>query len=432
MRPYILQVCILFYLITLTPSNSWGDEVKQILGFDECYQLALQASESLQISELDIKLAEGQYREALSGVYPQFKLGGSERIRDNASQGTASGANTIGGFVGSRNDRFDSYIRLNQPIFSGFRDILLIKASRLSIEAQEFDLIRARENLYSEVAEIYRQTALYKEDLEEIDASRAVLGKRIEEISRWIELGKSRESERLAARADLAELVATRDSTRGLYLAHQELLAFIINQQADSFEVKKLPRIEPNLALDTLLAHFHERSDIKAQLARQDSKSRELDAGKRERWPTVDLESNYYLQQSPETGREWDVNLNLSVPIFDSGRISARIAQKKAELKQSKLRLAEIKRTAERDVRSNFVQLKAAQDELKNLTSLVEISKENFEIQQRDYELGIVTNLEVLTARRQLLDAKRRTIVARSKIFGKRIDLIVASGELPK
>ena len=83
---------------------------------------------------------------------------------------------------------------------------------------------------------------------------------------------------------------------------------------------------------------------------------------------------------------------------------------------------------SERDVRVAYEHVATARSQLESLTKLREASKRNYDSQRRDYELGIVSNLEVLQAIRQLQDAELRLARAESLVETKRLELDVAAG----
>ena len=72
----------------------------------------------------------------------------------------------------------------------------------------------------------------------------------------------------------------------------------------------------------------------------------------------------------------------------------------------------EAKQLAERDVRTSYANYSSAMAELSALQRLIDASERNYSSQKKDYELGVVTNLEVLRAIRSLQDARRSLLRA--------------------
>lgn len=398
----------------------------------DCLRLARERSEQLLLLDQDLQAAEGRYQEAWSQILPQLGLSASERLRNSPSSDVANtpGGNTQGGFVGTRSDRFLNSVTVSQPIFSGFRDYLLMRAAQAEIRASEAQRERAAQLLDQDVAELFFQVLLYKGDLTELGANVQTLEQRIAELQKWLQLGKSRESEVVAAQAELADAHVTEENTRGFYNVSRELLAFLLGLPAEQVQLTAPtpPLLQPDL--EPLLAQATSRADLRAANEMRDSAAKQLKAVSRERWPRISLDGNYYLEESPDTSRDWDATFALSMPIFDSGRISSREQQGRAQLRSSELRVEELKRVIERDVRRAYADVVSTLSEYKRLIELVSLSERNFSLQRKDYELGIVTNLQVLQSLRQYRDSRRRLLASQAQLHIKQMRLQVAAGGL--
>lgn len=428
----------LFAAVTFTAvlfsagTASAEDPVK--LSLDQAYQLALQKSESLQRKQEDAKAAEARYREAWSHVYPQLHAGATQRLRDGNSSNSrfSSGSDfTETGSTGSSKHPFETSITVNQPIFTGFRDFYLIEAAQYDINASRYDQTRHAELLYSDVADIYLQIIYFRQVLKLYDKTGKVLDERISDLKRFIDLGKSRTSEIEAAEADRADLGAAKAQTNGLLDASMEMLAFLVGVPADRLELdpRKLAYSPP--PLDQLVAAGRERPDIKAAKERLSGAGKELIASERERWPVVSFTGNAYPYSDPDEDRNWDMLVKLDLPIFEGGGIDARVEQSRAKQRSAELTTLELERTAEREVRVSYSDVKAAREEASRLKKLLEATRKNYDSQRRDYELGVVTNLEVLDAIRSVQNAERRLVEAETKIDRNLVRLQVAAGELP-
>lgn len=404
---------------------------KPEMTLSEAYELSLKQSESLQRKEQDILGAEARYREALAAIYPNLHFITSERIRNSESFGFNSNSNnsntSSNGSVsnnGSRSnskDQFETSFNLKQPIFNGFREFLISDAAKLEISAIRNDRERAKELLYLDVADVFHQIVLYSGDLKILNETTKVLNQRIDELGKFIELGKSKDSEILAARSDIADLEVTKSQVQGLMNASKELLAFLTGLPASELNLKETPDIVPVLPLDNYLEQVKQRNDVQAAAERRDSSEKQVTATERERWPGFNFEGNLYPYESPDSDREWDLLFKMDIPIFEGGAISARADQQRAILQSNNLALSELKRASERDVRVAFQNYESAKDVVKSSKSLVESSRKNYESQRKDYEVGVVTNLDVLQSIRQKQDAVRRLLQAETDL---RVDLI--------
>ncbi len=401
------------------------------LTLKDCYAFALKRSENIGIAEEAIKTADAKYQGALRALFPEFTLNVSERFRNSPNQGAqVTGSNTLGGFVGTRTDRFEAGIKVTQPIFAGFRDFILARAIKAEELATQFQKKREEEILYRDVSSSYFQVVMYERDLKEVDATIKALLDRVKELREWEKLGKSKASEALAAEAALADARVIEQRVLGLIAASKEALAFLIGQRDFilshdlDFGTKKLETLE------TYLDKASNRSDLKSTANLALSAEKVSQATTREYLPTISMEGNSYLDQSPDSNRDWDVIFNLKMPIFDSGRIQSRIAEKESQFRSAKLKVSQQQRMVDREVREAFISAQTKRNELSEIKTFVAATEKSYEAQRRDYKEGIVNNLDVLQALQDYRQARRRLIEAEMQAALADVGLQVATGDV--
>ncbi|HNW44899.1 MAG TPA: TolC family protein, partial [Elusimicrobiales bacterium] len=125
-----------------------------------------------------------------------------------------------------------------------------------------------------------------------------------------------------------------------------------------------------------------------------------LDVQDRNLWPTVTVAADYYVvrRPMPDPANRWNGTLAVNIPLYNGGaaqalRQSAYSARRAAELS---LQLAE--RQALTEVRSAYEDLKYSVLQTASLREALALASENARYQQDDYKLGLVTNLDVLSA----------------------------------
>ncbi len=398
------------------------------LTLTDAYHRALETSESLKLTESDVQLAEIRYRQAIAAAFPEIDANLEERVRNSAessSQNSGSGNRNFG--EGSK-DQFEGFFSLHQPIFRGFREFILADAARAEGRAAELNVTRSRELILKDVADIFYQILLYERDLDELSRTERILKDRRAELVKYQSLGKSRDSELQAADADISALLASIERGRGLLAESRELLAFLTGLPATEIAVQERDLFGPEAPLAEYLERGQSRSDLQGLAELKNSADIQLKAASRERWPSVSLDGNAYVIEDPSNERDWDLTLNLQVPVFDGGRISSRISERELESSRSALRVAEGRRIAEREIRVSYSNLKAAQATAEKVQSLVANSEKSYQSQRADYELGVVNNLTVLESIRQLQAARRQLLSALVDSSRFRVALEVAAG----
>lgn len=410
-----------------------GPKGKEVLNLSRSYQLALARSEDLMAREESVKAAEARYQQAIAGVFPRLNLTVSDNYRDGSSSSSSgSGIDSGDSFVtrssGSDNNRFRTAFTVNQPIFSGFREFILSDAAKADMRAIELENERFRELLYLDVAELYFQIMLFSGDLGELGQAEDVLRQRIDELQKRVTLGKSRSGERLSAEAELQDLLAVQEQTRGLLSTTRELLAFLLGVPAEDLSLHECGPSAAGSGLETYLEKARGRSDLEAGAKRELSIQKQIAATERELWPSVSLQASHFPYEDPNEDRNYDVLLRMDVPIFDGGRVEARAQERRSELAQRRILNGKALRSAESDVRRYWTALESAKLRVKQLERSVDTAGKNYESQVADYQNGVVTNLDVLAAIRGRQEARRRLLQARVNEKLEMIRLRVAAG----
>lgn len=404
------------------------------LTLSEAYKKALIKSETIGISKEQANSAQARYEEALAALFPQFRSVTNQRFRNDVAFGRNSVAGndlaTSGSSRALSKHPLESTITLSQPIFSGFREYFATKAEKAGVQAARLDQKREEELLYQDVAEVFYQTLYYQEDTKILSTSIKILTDRINELKKFVELGKSRQSEIEAAFADNASLEATHAQSQGLLNASKEMLAFLIGEEASTITSLKQPQESPPPPLQELLNRGELRSDIQANLERASGAHNMVTVAKRERWPNLSLNGTYYAYEDPDINREWEMLLRLDIPLFDGGAIGARIDQSRAQERTALLTAQQTRRVAERDIRIAYSDVLSSKKESLKLKALVDAAQKNYEAQHADYGHGVVTNVDVLNALKTLQDAKRRYLTSRATLQTNIAKLRVATGDI--
>ena len=182
--------------------------------------------------------------------------------------------------------------------------------------------------------------------------------------------------------------------------------------------------------IDKYLMATADRADIKSGEATVDASRFDVEAAKANRAPTVTLDANSYPYRDPHSQSEWDIVLSLEIPLFDHGRRVARIAEASQQLRISELRLAELQRSSERDVRQNYQSLFYELRQWSELQTAIGISSDTLTLLQKDYDLGRVNNLDVLSATVQYWELRRREAALANQLRADMVHLHVAAGKV--
>lgn len=389
---------------------------QESLTLKECYELALKRSETIGMQKELIKETEGQMLVALSTALPKVAFAYSEKWQDQ--RGLQHG------------EQYDPEAKftLTQPLFTGFKEIAAVGASRHVGKQRQAELKRAQELLFTDVADAFYLYLSYQEDEEAVSDIRKALTDRVAELQKRESIGKSRLAEVASAEAKLSKTEATLEGVRAQKEVAAELLAFLVGRSIERVVAEDFPQENPSL--DILAQEVDKRADVVAAKESFESYKNNVTSARSAFLPNVSLAGNAYTQR-PDTyeGNDWDATLTVNVPIFNGTTDIGLYDQARAQKNSADLRLSQARRKALLEIRSAYAQWQANIRRVTALEKSVAAFEKNYDLQLKDFQNNLVNALDVLTAIEDLQGARRDFITARADLYRSFWSLKVATGE---
>jgi outer membrane protein len=317
----------------------------------------------------------------------------------------------------------------HQPLFSGLRDFLAVKAGKAQGESAEFALQRAKQLLYQDVTNAYLNLLQSHRDIATHEEQVKLTSDRVKELKNFEDIGRSRKSEVLAAESQQAQDVADLETSRGLERVQQATLRFLtgIEENLAPAEISAPAQAED---MQPFLDRSAHRPDVEG--ARKDFEYSDLYVSiqRRQYLPTVALDGNYYLRRTQAFyGHvKWDATLSGQLPLYWGGQIKAQTRQAEAQRGFNEQALSLALRTAELDVRSSHSDLESDLSIVKALQNAMTLAEANAKAQIADYRHGLVTNIDVLTSLTTVQTTRLRLDAAQIQAYFARVRLEVAAG----
>ena len=379
------------------------------------YGLALAQSEKLQISVAEWRAAEDRYRQAQAALWPEVKAAGESKWVPKKD--------------GKDNDTRRAGVGATWTVFDGFRNAHIAKAKQAEGFALFHDTEQARLLLYEDVADVFYQTLSFQDQREAVREQLKAFESQAAELERRIKLGRSKQSDLLTTLTQIAEARLTIEQLNEAYASALELLAFITGQPAASLQVVDQTPLPAIGEVDKYLIAATDRADIKARKSSVEASQFDVEAAKADRAPKVTLDASSDFRD-PQSQNESDVTLSLEIPLFDAGRRKARVAEAGQQLRISELRLAELQRSSERDVRQAYQSLFYALRQWSELQAAIGVSTDTLAVLKKDYDLGRVTNLDVLLSSVQFWRLRQREAALANQLRVNMVHLHVAAGKV--
>lgn len=359
------------------------------LSLDEYFAAALVRSEVVASQGELIRQAEERYRQASGALYPTLSGIATYTWQDRGALNTSI----------SPTRQPNARLNATQPLFRGLREFAAMRQTQALVDAQSAAYRQARVQLFKDVAQNFFDVLALEQDLinleEQIDLNRA----REQELQDRVRIGRSRIGEILTVQSTISTLRAQVEQLRAQLSTARDIFSFLSGLPGTTVlrDTDVLPAIVETL--DVYLDRLAVRPDLRAAQQRLAAAQENVAVVRGEHLPSLDLSANRYLERVGNLENvDWDVQLALTVPLYAGGITESRVREAKSQQSQAELEASQVRRLADQEIRSLYQTVVLDRNQLDALEKATETAKKNYTAQQRDYRLGLVTNLDVLQA----------------------------------
>jgi outer membrane protein TolC len=407
--------------MAVTGSVPSGPPSDQVLGLSlrDAINMALRYNLGAVESGENAKIARGQRLLALSNLLPQVSAGASENVQQlnlatfglgglklqgiptvvgpfGYSSVDASISQTLFSFESIQ--RFRSARTADQAAQLSYQDILDVVT--LTVGNAYLQIIEADSRIKAQEAEVQNARALYDRAVDQVQAGAAP---RIEATRTEVQL-----------HTEEYNLSIARKNFQVVKLALGRAIGLPLGQQFELADALPYRDISPLSIDEALEIAYKSRSDARSALASQKAAAQTLSATKGERYPVVAVNGEYG-DIGPTFGRshgDFTFQAGIRVPLFTGGRIKGDITEAEAQLRQRKAEAENVRGQIDYDVRTAFLNLNAAQEQVAVAKQNVELANESLARSKDRFSSGVTDSVEVVQAEQALASANDQYITS--------------------
>jgi outer membrane protein TolC len=395
------------------PSGTAGKDVLP-LTLRDAINMAVQYNLGEIESGESARIARGQRLRALSALLPQVNANVAENVEQFSkstlgirfplipdvigpfSYSTAQASATWTLFSFESMQRFRaarSAEEAAQLTYSDTLDVITLIVGNAYLQ-----IIQEGSRIIAEEAQVRNAQALYNQALEQL---RAGTSPRIDVTRSGVQLNTERYNLSIA-RNNFA--IAKLNLSRAIGLPLGQV--FTLADQVPYAEINP-PTVE-----DALNSAYNVRSDLGAALSSVKSAQQQLSAARGERYPVVAANGGYGVQGTTfdHSHSTFTFQAGVSVPIFTGGRIKGDITEAESALVQRKAEAENLRGQIDYDVRTAFLNLQAAKEQVEVARENVELATENLSRSQERFRAGVTDSVEVVQAEQSLASANDQYI----------------------
>jgi len=389
---------------------------------DDLVDRAMAANTSVQLAANRLAQARAALGSAQAARQPQIG------IAAGAGRGADPGA--------AATTQYSAGLNLAYELDLGGRLLHARQAAALDVQAREQLLADARLLVQANVARGYMA-------LRALDAERDIVKGTVDAYAETLALTEKRARAGDVADLDLArvraELAANEAEALALDRRRVELetaLAVLLGEPASNFRLAAttwttaLPTVPAGLPSELL----QRRPDLAAARSQLQAAQARVGVAQAAWWPSLALtaqgggasgELSELLRSGAST---WGIGLLAALPIFDGGRREAGVNAAKAQLDGSTIAFREQFLLALKDVEDQLGALALLQAQERASARAVSAAGQALKLSDTRYRNGLVSQLELLDARRSELANKRAALQVRSAQYQATVGLIRALG----
>ena len=414
----IFKFCMLVASISFAQDKIWT--------LEQCVDHALennitilQAENSLLSSKQDIISAKGNFLPS---------------INSNLSGGASLG--NIEVFPGEFRDReFYSTsvgIGFSQSVFNGFRNINLLNQSKLSLERNQFELEKFKDDISLNVANTYLNVLFNKENLELAKLQVEFSEFQVNQVKTLVEAGSEPNSTLIETQATYSRDIQNLTIAENNHDLALLTLAQLLQLPYENFDVEVIEIDTPSANLmyndiaPILNYALQNRNEIKvaqrdielAKLGTKISKSAYLpnvsmgygfNASANFSNLTVDDE----LLDQLNVNKGHSINMNISIPIFNRNQTKAQVKKSKIQEETTNLALEQAKINLESTIQRAFTDARAALKSYEAAQLSLQSQEVAFQNSQERFIIGALNSFDLEQSRLRMINARSSLINAK-------------------
>lgn len=375
------------------------------------YHESMASDPRLQRAESEAAIYQARERYSLGGLLPQAQI---------SAQGTRTRRDSTGSFANATDRSYYNgeryYFSLSQPLYDkpgweSFRSA--------SAEADQYyaRLDETKSLVAVDLLDRYTMVLSAEDNYQFVIAERKAAEQQLKLVKARYDRQLARLTDLLAVEARTDTLLAQELSARNEVLLAREAMSEVLGRTVDEPFAPLRQGVDPFIELGTL-AEWIQRgmaanAGLKASRLAVKTARSQVKAAAGNRHPSLTLslsaqssDIGYENAQVP-TNETYVAAVNLMVPLYSGGQVSAQVAEAQARLRMAENQNDQVERTLRKDIRQAFLNARSATERVAATKKALNSAEKSYQAQTKGLEYGTVTVVDVLNASETLFEAKR-------------------------
>jgi outer membrane protein len=433
------------------PGAATGDTLR--LNLSAAVSRGTELNEQVRMTRAAREVAEGQVVQARAGALPQVNgILAYNRALASLFEGINFGfppgddgepaENPFAALPFGQANTWNAALSITQPLYAAGRISTGLDIARQVRRATELEIVEAETEIALQVRQAYFLAVLADEFVGIAREAYALAGAQLAQVELFRQQGTASEFDVLRARVERDNLepqIVEAENARRLAELNLKRLTHIPADQPVALVTPLDPRLADvdRAALRESLAR---RPALQALEAVTSAREGAVRIAQADRLPSVSTSANFSFQAFPsqlhpfdtDWRRDWNVGLQVSIPIFDGFRTGGRVQQARAELTQTQLQRDQVRRGLELELEAALGEFDAARAQIEARRATVAQARRALELAELRFRSGLATQLDISSARLMLEQARVNEVQALFNYMNALARLErVSGGEIP-
>jgi len=415
-----MRYTILVSIITILTSTIIPQEK---LTLENAIGIALHKNSTLLKSSSQLDGFESGVQAAWGNFLPSLGANANWRWTKRDQQEGIYVDPTTGQIVNSQQTRsYSAGVGTDWTLFDGLSNLATLSQSKNNLESAEYTLERIKQDIVFQTMTLYYDVVYNSQLLSVKEDDLKWNEKNLETIKERNRLGAATladvyQQEVAKGNAEL-ELIRTENNLETakkdllFYLGVDVLEAYTFTDTLTSIETEILNAnlLNDYQNLSELVANaLNKRYDYKSAMLNYESSKEGITIAQSGHWPSLVADGSYRWFGSEiseiDNNEELQFGLSLNLPIFLGWSVSNRVQLAEVQSNISEIELNDLERDIKRQIKTNYLNLQAAQKGLVVSENNIAAARENLKIEEEKYALGSGKLLDVLIANSRYTNA---------------------------
>ncbi len=400
--------------------------------FQQCLDTALQRNITVNQSRLSNELNKVSLE--------QYKANRIPSVNASANEALNLGKNidpTTNSFVTEAYHSTNMGISSSYNLFNGLQNANTIRQYRLTVEAGQYDIEKAKNDVTLNITTGYLQVLFANEILSVAKSQAEATAVQVDRTAKMVDAGKSPESDLLQIKSQFAtDNLAVITAQNQLDLAKVTLMQLMDIPITDQFIVAVPDMTEPSAVILQTNEEIYKKSlDVLPQISSAAIKTNAslmaLKVTEGARWPRLNFGANLNTsfassrkkgsvnpQGYPFFEQLWDnigqsFSLGLSIPIYSNRQIKSNIDRAKINTMTAQLNEQNTKNVLRKSIEQTYTDLKAAIKKYEATKEQLSAVKSVYENAQKKFDVGVMTATDFLIQKNNYEQSQSNLIQAK-------------------